>query len=257
MYVGEPPRLHGSLRPVCSFLDVRGAREARPVHVGEITFQLHDFGALQPFVFDAVHRVKVHSLGRGPVGGKWQADEYGEQGGGDPGAADFHRSQSHQARTLAAGVAQVNRVWSALGPRRIIVKSMAIFRPFRAMQPRHTEAARIAAVPYDVVSVDEARTQAAENPLSFLRVSRPELELANGADPHGAEVYERAVQNFERLKARALVLDDEPSAYFYRLRHGTHEQIGLAGCFSIDEYERDVIKKHERTRRDKEDDRTR
>jgi uncharacterized protein (DUF1015 family) len=134
---------------------------------------------------------------------------------------------------------------------------MAVFVPFRAMRPRPADAALIAAVPYDVVSVDEARVLAADNPLSFLRVSRPELELENGADLHGAEVYQRAVRNFERLKATALVLEDEPAAYFYRLRHGTHEQTGLAGCFSIDEYERGVIKKHERTRPDKEDDRTR
>jgi uncharacterized protein (DUF1015 family) len=70
-------------------------------------------------------------------------------------------------------------------------------------------------------------------------------------------VYARAVENFTRLKQRALTLEDEPSVYFYRLRMNGHEQLGLAACFSIDEYDRDIIKKHERTRRDKEDDRTR
>src|SRR5881397_4350178 len=134
---------------------------------------------------------------------------------------------------------------------------MAILRPFRALRPRPDEASRVAALPYDVVTVDEARAQAGDNALSFLRVSRPELELAPGTDPYGEEVYERAIQNFARLKAQAFVLEDEPSAYLYRLRHGAHEQTGLAACFSIDDYDRSVIKKHERTRRDKEDDRTR
>src|SRR5207253_7213041 len=69
--------------------------------------------------------------------------------------------------------------------------------------------------------------------------------------------YQRAAENFASLRAKRLVLEDEPSVYFYRLRMGRHTQTGLAGSFSIDEYDRDVIKKHERTRPDKEDDRTR
>jgi uncharacterized protein (DUF1015 family) len=108
-----------------------------------------------------------------------------------------------------------------------------------------------------VVSTDEARALAEGNPLSFLRVSRAEIELPPGTDPHADAVYERAARNFDALKASALVLEDGPSLYLYRLRMGAHEQTGLAGCFSLDEYDRDVIRKHERTRRDKEDDRTR
>jgi len=134
---------------------------------------------------------------------------------------------------------------------------MATLHPFRALRPRSGDAAKIAAVPYDVVSVDEARALADGNPLSFLRVSRAELELPNGTDPYTAAVYERAAKNFESLRQSSLVVDDEPSVYFYRLSMGAHVQTGLAGCFSIDEYNRDVIRKHERTRRDKEDDRTR
>jgi uncharacterized protein (DUF1015 family) len=134
---------------------------------------------------------------------------------------------------------------------------MATLQPFRALRPKPADAARIAAVPYDVVSTDEARALADGNPLSFLRVSRPELELPNGADPYAAAIYERARENFATLRANALVLEDEPSVYFYRLRMDRHTQMGLAACFSIDEYDRDVIRKHERTRRDKEDDRTR
>jgi len=134
---------------------------------------------------------------------------------------------------------------------------MATLRPFRALRPRPADAASVAALPYDVVTTEEARAQAEGNPLSFLRVSRAELELPPGTEPHADAVYDRATDNFERLKASALVLEDEPSLYLYRLRRGTHEQVGVAGCYSLDEYDRGIIKKHERTRRDKEDDRTR
>ena len=134
---------------------------------------------------------------------------------------------------------------------------MATLHPFRALRPKSQEASRIAAVPYDVVSTDEARSLAEGNPLSFLRVSRAEIELPAGADPYSAAVYQRAADNFAALRKTALVVEDQPSVYLYRLRMGTHTQTGLAACFSIDEYDRDIIKKHERTRRDKEDDRTR
>src|SRR6478672_11727239 len=126
---------------------------------------------------------------------------------------------------------------------------MATLHPFRALRPAPETAGSIAAVPYDVVSTDEARALAGSNPLSFLRVSRAEIELPQGTDPYADAVYERAAKNFAALR--------ETSLYFYRLRMGDHVQTGLAACFSIDEYDRDVIKKHERTRRDKEDDRTR
>ena len=134
---------------------------------------------------------------------------------------------------------------------------MATLRPFRALRPNANNAARIAAVPYDVVSTDEARALAGDNPWSFLRVSRAELELCAGNDPYAPDVYERAAINFATLRKTALVVEDEPSVYFYRLQMGSHVQTGLAACVSIDDYERDIIKKHERTRRDKEDDRTR
>ncbi|MGB7219803.1 MAG: DUF1015 family protein [Vicinamibacterales bacterium] len=134
---------------------------------------------------------------------------------------------------------------------------MATLSPFRALRPTSADAARIAAVPYDVVNTEEARALAEGNPLSFLRVSRAEIELPAGTDPYSDAVYRRAAQNLDSLKKSSLVVEDEPALYFYRLRQGTQEQTGIAGCFSVDEYDRDVIKKHERTRRDKEDDRTR
>jgi len=134
---------------------------------------------------------------------------------------------------------------------------MATLHPFRALRPKPELADRVAAVPYDVVSTDEARALADGNPLSFLRVSRAELELPPATDPYSDAVYERAAQNFASLRALSMVEEEEPSVYFYRLRMGAHTQTGLAACFSLHEYDGGVIRKHERTRRDKEDDRTR
>ena len=135
---------------------------------------------------------------------------------------------------------------------------MSSLHPFRALRPAPEAAAAVSSVPYDVVSTDEARQLASGNPLSFLHVTRAEIDLEPGTDPYANAVYAKAHQNLELLRSRApLVVEDRPSLYFYRLRMGDHEQTGIAGCFSLDEYDRDVIKKHERTRRDKEDDRTR
>ena len=135
---------------------------------------------------------------------------------------------------------------------------MATLHPFRALRPTPDQASAVAAVPYDVVSTTEARALAADEPLSFLRVSRPEIEFPTDQDPYANAVYEAAVRQFARLRAAApLVEEATASVYAYRLRMGSHEQSGVAACFSVDEYENDVIRKHERTRKDKEDDRTR
>ena len=135
---------------------------------------------------------------------------------------------------------------------------MAALIPFAALRPTPASAARVAAVPYDVVNADEARTLAAGNPLSFLHVSRAEIDLPDDTSPYSDDVYAKAVTNFDRLKAEApLVFEHTPGLYVYRLRMGDHQQTGVAACYSMEEYEREVIKKHEKTRRDKEDDRTR
>lgn len=135
---------------------------------------------------------------------------------------------------------------------------MAVVRPFAALRPTPERAAEVAAVPYDVVSTAEARGLAAGNPWSFLHVSRPEIDLPDTTDPYAEEVYARAAGSFARLKKDApLVTEDEPRLYAYRLRMGGHVQTGIAGCCSIDDYDRGLIRKHERTRKDKEDDRTR
>jgi uncharacterized protein (DUF1015 family) len=135
---------------------------------------------------------------------------------------------------------------------------MAVVRPFRALRPEPGAAAAVAAVPYDVVSTEEARALAKDAPLSFLHVTRAEIDLASNADPYDPAVYEMARQNLTSLRGAApLVVEAEPALYVYRLVDGDHAQTGLAGCYSLDEYESGAIKKHERTRPDKEDDRTR
>jgi len=135
---------------------------------------------------------------------------------------------------------------------------VAIIRPFRALRPQPERAQEVASVPYDVVNTDEARALAEGKPLSFLHVSRPEIDLPPDTDIHSDVVYRKAVENFEKLIAAApLEKESEPSLYLYRLIMGKHEQIGVVACASIDEYDDGTIRKHERTRRDKEDDRTR
>jgi uncharacterized protein (DUF1015 family) len=135
---------------------------------------------------------------------------------------------------------------------------MSFIAPFRALRPAADVAARVASVPYDVVNADEARALASGEPLSFLHVTRSEIDLPAGTPAYADEVYARAAANLKHLQQTAsMVQDAEPSLYIYRLRMGTHEQTGVAGVFSVDEYEQGSIKKHEKTRKDKEDDRTR
>jgi uncharacterized protein (DUF1015 family) len=133
---------------------------------------------------------------------------------------------------------------------------MAVVRPFSALRPRPELASRIASVPYDVVNADEARALASD-PLSFLHVSRAEIDLPADTNPYADAVYARAAANFDTLKQSSLVHEPRPAVYLYRLRMGRHEQTGVAASFSIGEYQRDLIKKHEKTRPDKENDRTR
>ena len=135
---------------------------------------------------------------------------------------------------------------------------MAILHPFSALRPPNERAKQVSSVPYDVVNSEEARALAANNPLSFLHVSRPEIDLPNGTDIYSDEVYRKAQNNFQSLiKTCPLEREEVPSIYLYRLIMGDHEQIGVVACCAVDEYDSNVIRKHERTRRDKEDDRTR
>ena len=135
---------------------------------------------------------------------------------------------------------------------------MATVRPFRALLPTPGNAASVAAVPYDVVDTEEARALAAGNPLSFLHVSRAEIDLPPGTDPHSDRVYRLAAEHYRKLKRDAPLLQEAvPSIYLYRLHAEGHTQAGIAACYSLDDYDNNVIRKHERTRPDKEDDRTR
>jgi uncharacterized protein (DUF1015 family) len=135
---------------------------------------------------------------------------------------------------------------------------MAEVLPFNGLLPRPDMAPQVAAVPYDVVNSEEAAVLAEGNQYSFLRVSRPEIEMEPGIDLHCDAVYEKAAANFKRLCQEApLVVDSEKHLYIYRLQMGAHVQTGIVGAVSAEEYRKDIIKKHEKTRKDKEDDRTR
>ncbi len=135
---------------------------------------------------------------------------------------------------------------------------MATIMPFRAVRPKPEYAVQVAAPPYDVVSLDEARNIADGNPYCFLRVGRAELEFADGVDPYSIKIYEKGAANLQRfLKDGILVQEAVPMFGVYRQRWETHEQTGLVALASIDEYDRGVIKKHELTRPAKENDRVR
>lgn len=134
---------------------------------------------------------------------------------------------------------------------------MAVIRPFKAVRPEPRVAHLVASVPYDVVNRKEAAELAKDNPINFLRVTRSEIELDKNIDAYDKRVYEKAKENFERIKKEApLIQDEEPRFYFYRLIWGDQTQVGIAATFSVDDYNKDVIMKHEKTRKVKEDDRT-
>src|SRR5215831_18195483 len=135
---------------------------------------------------------------------------------------------------------------------------MATVKPFAALRPRPDLAARICELPYDVMSSEEARQIAVGNPLSFLHVSKPEIDLPPGANVYAPEVYAKGKENFQRLIGQgALQQDTQPCFYLYRQIMGKHSQTGLVAAASCEEYLNGVIKKHELTRPDKEDDRVR
>jgi uncharacterized protein (DUF1015 family) len=135
---------------------------------------------------------------------------------------------------------------------------MATLKPFAALRPKPELAARICELPYDVMSSEEARAMAAGNPLSFLHVSKPEIDLPPGTDLYSPAVYAKGKENFARLIADgALFQDSQPCFYLYRQIMGGHAQTGLVAAASCQEYLDGIIKKHEFTRPDKEDDRVR
>ena len=135
---------------------------------------------------------------------------------------------------------------------------MPSIKPFAALRPKPELAARICELPYDVMSSEEARQTAAGNPLSFLHVSKPEIDLPPGTDLYSRDVYEKGRENFQRLIADgALQQDTQECFYLYRQVMGAHSQLGLVAAASCEDYLNNIIKKHEFTRPDKEDDRVR
>lgn len=135
---------------------------------------------------------------------------------------------------------------------------MAKIKPFPAYRPAQGLAEQIASPPYDVLNSAEARTMAEGNPLSFLHVVKPEIDLDPSLNPYDAKVYLKGKENLTNLiTAKALIRDPKPCFYIYSQQINTHRQIGLVVGASVAEYNQDLIKKHELTRKDKEDDRTR
>ncbi|MBX3460933.1 MAG: DUF1015 domain-containing protein [Planctomycetes bacterium] len=131
-------------------------------------------------------------------------------------------------------------------------------RAFTPLRPPADKAHLVASLPYDVVTTDEARELARDNPLSMLHVVRAEIDFPEGTDPHSDAVYAKAVENFKRLQSTgALVRESGPSLYVYQQQMGAHIQRGVVALCHVDDYDAGLIKKHEKTRRDKEDDRTR
>lgn len=135
---------------------------------------------------------------------------------------------------------------------------MATFQPFAALRPNCEAASQAAALPYDVMNQEEARQMAAGKPYSFLHVDRAEIDCPVGTDPYSDEVYEKAAANLQQMESGGIYIQDEhPSYYIYRETTKHSSQTGIVGCASVDEYLNGTIKKHELTRREKEEDRIR
>lgn len=133
---------------------------------------------------------------------------------------------------------------------------MKLLKPFRGLRPRRELAAKVAAHPYDVVNRKEAASLASGNPYSFFHINKPEIDLPESVEAYDPRVYERGARNLQQFIADGIFFrDSEEKLYVYRQVMGSHSQIGLVAVASIDAYEKELIKKHEFTRPDKEDDR--
>lgn len=133
---------------------------------------------------------------------------------------------------------------------------MAVFRPFQAVRPAPRQASKVAALPYDVMSSQEAREMVKDNPLSFLHVDRAEIDLNPSIDLYDRKVYEKAADNLNQMQQEGILIqDNRPCYYIYRQIMDGRVQTGLVGCASIDDYLNGHIKRHELTREDKEQDR--
>ena len=134
---------------------------------------------------------------------------------------------------------------------------MAVIRPFKALRPTKEKSQLVASVPYDVVNREEAKQFADGNSLSYLHITRSEIDLPDVTDVYSKQVYQKAKENLIRIiKEAPLKTDDRPGFYLYRLIMDGRAQTGICATFSVDDYDNDVILKHEKTRKVKEDDRT-
>ncbi len=134
---------------------------------------------------------------------------------------------------------------------------MAVICPFKALRPDPKVANLVASVPYDVVNREEAAEYAKDFPNSYLRITRAEIEMDATVNPYSKEVYQKAKENLERIKNDAPLLEEQsPKFYLYKLVMGEQVQTGIAATFSVEDYNSNIIMKHEKTRKEKEDDRT-
>ncbi len=134
---------------------------------------------------------------------------------------------------------------------------MAVVKSFKAWRPKPESAKNIISVPYDVINTDEARELAQNKPDSFLHVIRPEIDLPESTDIHAEEVYQKGAENLTKLlDSEHFVQEEKDALYVYKLNWRGRSQSGVFGCVSVAEYDNEVILKHELTRPDKEDDRT-
>ncbi|HHV65823.1 MAG TPA: DUF1015 domain-containing protein [Peptococcaceae bacterium] len=133
---------------------------------------------------------------------------------------------------------------------------MALIKPFKALRPKPEVAARVAALPYDVYNWEEALAEIRKEPLSFLKIDRAETLFSQDINPYDIRVYKKAKEILEEMKSEGLMIEENESCYYiYQLVMDGNAQTGIAGCASIDDYLNDVIKKHEKTREEKELDR--
>ncbi|MBN2426159.1 MAG: DUF1015 domain-containing protein [Calditrichaceae bacterium] len=133
---------------------------------------------------------------------------------------------------------------------------MSSIKPFKGLRPVKQLAHKVASPPYDVLNSEEARKMAEGNPYSFLHINKPEIDLPPDIDIHSEKVYQKGAENLKRfIDQKILIKDDRENFYVYRQIMGDHSQIGIVACASVKEYQQNLIKKHELTRADKEDDR--
>ena len=129
---------------------------------------------------------------------------------------------------------------------------------FQGLRPSPESVHKVVSLPYDVVSTEEARELASGNPLSMLHIVRAEIDFPEGTDPYSDAVYARAVENFKALQSAGhLLRENAPCMYVYQQQWNEHVQKGIVALSHVDDYENGLIKKHEKTRVAKENDRTR